>query len=80
MPLCSKFHLPSLTAAKYSDLLQFKWQIDSEMATIVKWTILNSTNGRVVMGRHLAPDAENQLAFSADNRLALDAFLLTSTT
>ena len=31
-------------------------------------------------GRHLAPDAENQLAFSAENRLALDASLLTSTT
>ena len=30
--------------------------------------------------RHLAPDAENQLAFSAENRLALDASLLTSTT
>ena len=31
-------------------------------------------------GRTLAPDAENQLAFSAENRLAPDASLLTSTT
>ena len=36
--------------------------------------------GGVSKDRHLAPDAENQLAFSAENRLALDASLLTSTT
>ena len=34
----------------------------------------------VFFGRTLAPDAENQLAFNAGNRLAPDASLLTSTT
>ena len=57
------------------------WGISGYPTCALIWTKTHASYCQLgQLGRHLAPDAENQLAFSAENRLALDASLLTSTT
>ena len=73
-------YAPSQPDRKSTSVFGHQNPICLTLPIIISIYILYIRGWQFQSGRTLAPDAENQLAFSAENRLAPDASLLTSTT